>query len=181
MLMIPVCSLILTNTSLWLLTEMLPQSAASMRSGEDQSQAHADASPWGGHEKRQQYLSHLWRFSELGTMLSLWCGFISLQPQPRMVAVLWWPLHKSVLVLSLGNVAGWELDKRRTRRESGEIRLGRSWRQTKAFHRKIDWKRLGGYRKDERRPGYKHPEHCVLLRTTHPSNHLSCFWITYHK
>lgn len=33
-----------------------------------------------------QYLSHLWLFAGLETMLSLWCGFISLRPQPRMVA-----------------------------------------------------------------------------------------------
>lgn len=142
------------------LVEMLPQSAASMRSGEDQSQAHANASPWGGREKRQQYLSHLWLFSGLGTMLSLWCGFISLRPQPRMVAVLWWPLHKSVLVLSLGNVAGRELDKMRMRREKGkrgETGWGRSWRLTEEFHRKIDREGKmrtemqieGGYRKEE--------------------------------
>lgn len=110
----------------WPLTEMFSQSAASMRSGKDQSQAYADASPWGSHEKRQQYLSHLWLLPGLGTMLSLWCGFISLQLQPRMVAVLWWPLHKSVLVLSLVNVAWRELDKRRTNREKGD-----------GFHRKV--------------------------------------------
>lgn len=69
-----------------------------MRSGEDQYRAHVDANPWGGLEKRHQYLSHLWLFAGLETMLSLWCGFISLRPQPRMVAFLWWPLHKSVLV-----------------------------------------------------------------------------------
>ena len=102
--------------------------AAPMRSGEDQSQAHADVSPWRGREKRQQYLSHLWLFPFFffgrGTMLSLWWGFISLRPQLRMVAVLWWPLHKSVLVLSLGSGAGWELDKRRTRRERGAMGSG---------------------------------------------------------
>lgn len=66
-----------TNTSLRPLTEMFPQSAASTRSGEDHSQAGADASALRGREKRQQHLSHLWLFSGRGTMLALWCGFIS--------------------------------------------------------------------------------------------------------
>ena len=98
---------------------MLPLSAASMRSGENRSQAHADASPLGGREKRQQYLSHLWLsffffffffFFQDGEQCCLYGVVLSLsRPQPRMVAVLWWPLHKSVLVLSLGNVARQEL------------------------------------------------------------------------
>lgn len=70
-------------------------------------------------KKGLQYLFSLWLFLGLGTMVSLWCGFISLRPQPRMVAVLWRPPRKSVLVFSLCNVAGRELDNMRKRREKG--------------------------------------------------------------